>query len=58
MINVKTIKIAQARGKETNFVVVTKVKNKQLYYHYWLTELIVNKYSKVDIGVWKIKRKK
>jgi hypothetical protein len=62
MSKAKTIKIASARGKETNFILVTRFESvekvgEMQYYHYQLTDLsTVNK--TVDIGAWKIKKKK
>jgi hypothetical protein len=61
MEKAKTIKIASARGKETNFILVTKFESvtkvgEMLYYHYQLTDLTtINK--RVDVGAWKIKKK-
>jgi hypothetical protein len=57
----RTIKIASARGKETNFILVTRFESvekvgEMQYYHYQLTDLMpINR--KVDIGAWKIKKK-
>jgi hypothetical protein len=61
MEKAKTIKIATSRGKETNFILVSKFESvnkvgEMSYYHYQLTNLTtVNK--RVDVGAWKIKKK-